>query len=290
MLDDHALPYDGHFPLGCLAVPLSECEAFPVYGDGGLPDMPMIPRSKWPELIQDGEELAPDAAFGYTHDQNGFGMCTNSATTAAMEDTRIMQGGELFKLSAGDLYRRSGGGRDQGSTLTAALRFAMEEGVASCETVEYLDWRNAGGAEAAEDRTRHKILEAFWCPTFDHAVSALLSGFRTVCGIAWGNGFEPDSDGWIEYRGGGGGGHALKNYKPFRRGNRYGLGTDNSWKPTWGRNGRCILAEGHFRSNVFGGLFAVRVVTDLATVAVRGRKRKGIWTPPRPRLWMPRRK
>lgn len=260
-----ALPYDGDFPLGCLAVPMSEIEgAFPVYGDH--PDTPMILRSKWEELTPDGGELIPDAVSGYVHDQNGYGMCTNSATVAGMEDTRLMQGLPLVKLSAGDLYRRSGGGRDSGSTLPSALRYAMTEGVASIETVPYLEWRNSRGSEAAEDRAKHKILEAFWCPTFEHYASALLSGFRTVCGIAWG-GQTVDSEGWLS-RPGGRGGHALMSYKLFRRGNRYGAGTRNSWRTTFGRQGHCIIGEEHYRGH-FGGNFAIRSVTDFGNIAVR---------------------
>lgn len=259
------LPQDGHFPLGCLEAPLSACEEFPVYGD--VPDQPMRTREQIMDMVgADPGDLGPDAADGYVHDQNGYGMCTNSATAGAMEDTAIMQGGVLVKLSAGDLYQRSGGGRDSGSTLTAALREAMI-GVAPVSVRKYLDWQSRPTQEVVESRKLHRILEAFWAPTALHYFSGLLEGFRGVCGISWGS-FKPDGDGWLP-RPGGGGGHALMSYGVALRHGKLGAKTRNSWKPTWGpKQGRCVIGEDHFRSH-FGGMFLVRSVTDFGGIAVK---------------------
>lgn len=251
-----SLPEEDGFPLGCLEVPMSACEDFPVYGD--VPDQPVYTREQLLSFASEGKP-EPDASHGYVHDQNGYGMCTNSATVSGMEECAIAQGLPLVKLSAGDLYRRSGGGSDRGSTLTAALKYAMNEGVPTIATVPYLDWRNRHGAEAAAERAQHKILEAFWAPTALHYFSGLHEGFRGVCGIAW-PGSRIDGDGWLAGRGGGGG-HALMSYKVCRKGNRLGAGTKNSWRPSFGLGGFCVIGEEHLGRH-FGGCFLIRSVTD----------------------------
>ena len=251
-----SLPEDEGFPLGCLEVDEAACAAFPVYGD--VPDQPVYTREQLLSFAVESKP-EPDASHGYVHDQNGYGMCTNSATTSGIEETAIAQGLPLVKLSAGDLYRRSGGGRDNGSTLTSALRFAMTEGVATIQTVPYLDWRNSHGSEAAADRAKHKILEAFWAPSPLHYFSGLHEGFRGVCGISW-PGSSMDGNGWLTGRGGRGG-HALMSFQVMRQGNRLGAGTKNSWKRSFGLDGFCVIPE-QLLGDHFGGCFLIRSVTD----------------------------
>lgn len=230
--------------------------AWPVYGD--VPACPLVPRSEWDALVEDN--AGPDDPFNSpAHDQNGYGMCNASATAAAIEDCRAMAGLPPVRLSGGDLYRRICGGSDRGSLLEDGIREAMRGGIASVEAVPYLEWRRAP-AGAAEDAKRFRVLEAFLCPTFDHCYSAVLRGFRLITGILWAGNYDPGPDGWLPAPRGNGGGHAIKGYKPTRRGNRYGIWHRNSWA-RWGLNGTgdFVIPEAAYGGPV-GGWWAVRAV------------------------------
>jgi len=77
----------------------------------------------------------------------------------------------------------------------------------------------------------------------------------------WYDSFSPDRDGWITSGRGGGGGHALCGYGLAQRNGAWGIRTRNSWGPTWGVGGNCILAEPLF-GNEIGGYWAVRSVVQ----------------------------
>lgn len=230
--------------------------SWPTYGD--VPAAPMIPRSRWSLYCSPGAEIDP--YLPYVHDQDGIGMCNASATCAAMERSRLMQGLPPVKLSGGDLYMRICGGSDRGSTLEDGIRAAMQAGVATTRTVPYLDWRGDNPG-AAEERKNHKVIEAFLCPTFDHCFSAVCCGFSLVSGIMWFNNYKPDGDGWLPAPGWGGGGHAVMGYAPATRNGQFGIWHQNSWTAQWGRQGRCVFPESAYRGPV-GGWWAVRAVTD----------------------------
>lgn len=243
-------------PLGNIDAPLKF--SWPVYGD--VPRAPMVPRSKWAELI------GPDNTLEDPHlvpiaNQSNIGMCNCSATATAIEATRKLRGLPHVELSGGDLYKRiCWNGQDSGSTLEDGIRAAMTEGVASVSVVPYLDWRRNYGQAAVEDRKRYRVLEAFLCPTFDHCMSAVLMKFKLITGILWYNNFTPDQDGWLPLRGqGGGGGHAIEGYKGVMRDGRFGIAHQNSWTSRWGRNGLFVIPETHYTGGI-GGWWAVAEV------------------------------
>lgn len=225
---------------------------------GSSENCPAVPRSEWDSLV---EELADDfdPFLPPVHDQNGIGCCNASATVAAMESARLIAGLPAVSLSAGDLYGRINGGRDQGSFLEDGLRVSMDEGVASINTCDYLEWRKKS-RDQEEDRKFYRVLEAFLCPTFDACFSAVLRGCRLISGVMWYDSYEPDSDGWLPRGTGGGGGHAVFGYKATRRRGEYGIWHQNSWASRWGKNGRCVFPERAYSGPV-GGWWAVRVVT-----------------------------
>ncbi len=230
---------------------------------GAVPNAPLVPRSKWPELI--GADTGPgDPFLQYVHDQDGIGMCNASATCSAMERSRSRQGLEFVAISGGDLYQRISGGVDRGSMLEDGLSASMKTGVASVAVTPYLDWRgeNAG---ASQDRTRFRVLtdEAFICPTFDHCMSAVFSGFDLISGVMWYSNYEPDGEGWLPLTGSGqAGGHAVHGYKATMRNGIYGIWHKNSWQVRWGLNGLCVFHERMYAGPV-GGWWAVRqVVTE----------------------------
>lgn len=230
---------------------------------GVVPEEPLVPRSQWPDLVPD--EVGPDDPFlGPAHDQDGIGMCNASATAGCIEDVRSFAGLPAVRLSAGDLYRRICGGRDQGSMLEDGIREAMAAGIAPVSAVPYLDWRNDHGV-GPEERRKYLVLEAALCPTFDHCYSAVLKGRRLITGILWYDNYTPDAKGWLPAPRGRAGGHAIRGYKPTRRGNVYGIWHRNSWGPRWGVNGGCfVIPESCYGGGGVGGWWAVRATTQEA--------------------------
>ena len=235
--------------------------SWPVFGD--VPNTKLIPRDRWASLVPD-DEGPGHPLLSDPHDQDGVGMCNCSATAGAIEDARLRQGLPMVRLSGGDLYKRiCFNGRDSGSTLEDGIRAAMSEGIASVDVVPYMDWRNSH-AGAEESRKKYRVLEAFLCPTFDHCFSASIQGFDLISGVWWYNsGFDPDSGGWMPSSGGGGrGGHAVRGYKPARRGQKYGIWHRNSWTARWGLGGDAVFPEAWYVQGGIGGWWAVRSVVD----------------------------
>jgi hypothetical protein len=234
-----------------------------VYGDRR--DTPMVPRSRWPELI--GQMTpGPDFPFlPYVHDQDGVGQCNADATVSVIESCRLSQGLPFVKLSAADLYHRINGGQDQGSLLEDGIAEAMKNGVGTADTCGTL-WKRGMRTASPDERGRFKVLEAFLCPTFDHCMSAVLMGFRLVSGIMWYQNYNVDSEGWLPLRGQGSpGGHAVFGYKPAMRqaqgGTVFGIWHRNSWANNWGINGDGVFPEPAYKGPV-GGWWAARSVTD----------------------------
>lgn len=245
--------------LGNIAPPAGLVRAWPTYGDTA--ETPMVPRTQWAQHCH--REPPTNKLFFTppTHDQNGYGMCNASATTAAMEARRARQGLPYVKLSAGDLYGRINGGVDRGSLLEDGLMEATAKGVASVDVVPYLDWRS-DGSEAVKSRAKYRVLEAFLCPTFAHCMSAVISGFDLISGIMWYSNYTPDADGWLPSGRGQAGGHAVYGFLPMMRGSTFGIGHQNSWN-VWGWKGTgfCVFPEASYSGPV-GGWWAVRSVVD----------------------------
>lgn len=236
-------------------------ERWPVFGtvDAGR----LIPRSQW-------KPVSLRHLFPQIRDQDGIGMCNCSATGNVVEGCRRLANLPAVPLSAGDLYRRVSGGVDRGSLLEDALRELMAAGIAPAATVPYLDWRRDVPAAAGE-RTKYRITEAVWCPTFDHVASALQQGFLVDIGVWWFGRDPVDAAGWLGESGGGGrGGHAVCACELAVRDGRWGVGFVNSWGPNWGRSGFGVLPERRVEEGcrVFQAWACRAVVVEEAVVPV----------------------
>lgn len=230
-----------------------------VFGDVG--EAKLIPRNQW-------RPVSMRHLFPLLKDQDGIGMCNCSATGNVTEGMRAMSGLPAVALSAGDLYRRVAGGVDRGSLLEDALREAMTNGIATESDVPYLDWRN-GHQNAAASRPRYRILEAVWCPTFDHVASALQQGFLVDIGVWWYGSDPVGTDGWLDDVGRRGrGGHAICGCELAERNGKWGVGIVNSWGPNWGQHGFGVLPEGRVSDGckVFQAWACRGVVVDEAVV------------------------
>lgn len=222
-----------------------------VYGD--FPNQPLYSRDKWHPV--DMRRHVP-----FIMDQDGIGACNAYCTAQTVQSNRVKNGLPLYKLSADYLYGKINGGRDSGSMLEDALEEMNRNGTCREDLIKPHDWRSRP-PEAAEDAKENRILEAFWCPTWDHVASALMNHEFCNTGLMWGNSDEPDSDGWIGTRSGNGG-HSVMACGLVQHPTKYywGQWTANSWSPKFGLNGFCIIPEQRFGKDI-QGMWCVTSVT-----------------------------
>ncbi len=262
MLDEVTAPDGSKRRLGNKLPNRSSTHSWPVFAADPT-KAKLIPRGEWDALLANYDSLNDfDPAVPYVHDQGTVGQCNADATASLIEFTRYRQSLPSVKLSAADLYHRINDGVDRGSLLEDAIREVMDRGIGTADT-SGLRWKNGefkGPAPAAE-RARHKVIEAYLCPSFDHCFSAVLQGFGLVSGILWYDSYTPDADGWLPPPGGRSGGHAILGYKPARRGSKYGIWHCNSWGTGFGRNGRFVIPESAYNGPI-GGWWAARAVID----------------------------
>lgn len=227
---------------------------WPVYGD--FPQTPMIPRSQW-------KPVSYNKYFPAVKDQDGIGACNAFDTVNIVQGCRNMAGLPDVDLSCGYLYGNINGQQDQGSMLEDALAWMVEHGTPPSSIVGDLSWKKSTWpANASKEAANYRVVQAYWCPTFDHLGSAIQSGFLCSVGIMWADGDNVDSDGWIPTNPRGSqGGHAIARGSLENRNGKWGLGGPNSWSPRWGVAGYMTIPENRFGSQV-GGHWAVKVVSD----------------------------
>lgn len=210
---------------------------WPVFGGrGDLIDAPApVPRSAWHPC--DLSRWCP-----LPEDQDGVGCCAASATETALTVSRRIAGLTDPRLSAGDLYRRVCGGVDRGSLPEDNLKELIEEGIATVNTIPYLEWRRDNPAAAAE-RAKYRGTEAWLCPTAGHVAAAVMGGFPVVIGYWHYSRDSVSADGWMIAPGGPRGGHAVCVVGLVLKGSEWGFKFLNSWTTSFGLNGYAILPE-----------------------------------------------
>ena len=240
--------------LGCLPRRHPPGVVYPVFGERG--PARILPRSEWQPC---------DYSYFITRvlDQDGQGACNAFASVQALHFLRAQMGLPYVELSAGNLYGRINGGRDQGSLLSDSIRELEQRGVCRAELVPHLVWQPSRWPPGWEqDAQRFRVTEAWDCPTFEHIASAIQLGFAVNIGILIGRNFDPGPDGWVPDRQGAAGGHAMCVVGLDRRGSTWGVRVVNSWGPNWGKNGFAIIPESYFRNTVWTDGWAVRVAVD----------------------------
>lgn len=229
-------------------------KAFKTFGeDAGSP--PLIPRDKW-------KPISLKTFSGAIKDQDGVGACNAFATVTATETAYGLCRIPCPPLSTGYLYGNINGQRDQGSLLEDAIEWMNKYGTVPASVVGMLDWQKSKWpANAAAIALNYRVLEWWWCPTFDHFASALQYGFAGNIGMMWGSGDNPNANGYLPDRATGrAGGHAIAvDGLCYDAG--WGLELPNSWSPGWGVQGRFKLSETRVKNEVGNfGWFVVRAI------------------------------
>ena len=223
---------------GCLprASKVGEKPHFPVAGT--VDACPILPRSDW-------GECSIRHKVWTVIDQNPQNSCCPSATTGATMALREIAGEKRILLSQGSLYGQINGGRDGGANIEDALEAMMKTGVCPAARIDPQDWqgRDWPGDWKAEAK-KIRILEAFDCPTFDAAASAVQRSMPVVFGVFWGRG-----------------GHAITAVGLKKIDGGWNLEFLNSWGAGWGDGGFGFLPESKCGGIKSFGAFAIRSVT-----------------------------
>lgn len=220
------------------------------YATSDPSNIPLIPRSEWPELIKEMNDkkssLSHIRATGNygSHipalDQNGQGYCWAYSTTAAVQILRAAHNMPYVPLSAHSVACVIKDFRDQGGWGALSLDYIREKGV-----VPQSHWpaksmsRQYNTSENWEEAKKYRVTEGWYDLsesvydrdlTFDQVMTLLLSRIPVVLDFYW----------W---------GHSVCGYSPVDFGNQYSLndperwGIDfmNSWKDSWGTLGMGIV-------------------------------------------------
>lgn len=238
-----------HFALGCLA---------PKPDYGGRPKFaakhPLIARAEWRET-----DLSP--YMGAVWNQGQHGSCVGHGGGKAFEIAYRMAGGTLppSGFSPTSLYALINGNRDDGAIVSDAMDALVNRGICTmAECPESIIFEPQIPAAAEATRKRFRVLDAYHCATFDEIATAIQLDYAVAFGIAIRSRFnDPGPNGVIEAGGYLLGGHCMCVYGLTRLPDgRWAFRVRNSWGPTWGVGGNCLLPETHFAGEC--DAFAVR--------------------------------
>ena len=198
-------------------------------------DVPLIPRSEWTDRIEDLERKKATLCDIHDHydipvlDQNGNGYCWCFGLVKAMMVSRAINGLPPVFLSAASAAAKIKNGRDEGGWAGEAIEGIENYGVSDVKfwPEDSRDIRKYDTPEQRANAELHKVAEFVELPqnNFDAVVTSLLMGWPTTLGLMW----------W---------GHLICGLTPRVIGrNEFGIEIVNSWKKSWGKNGRSVLTE-----------------------------------------------
>jgi hypothetical protein len=176
------------------------------YANVAAVDVPLIPRSEWPERVRDKvasksqlSDLRLSGAGGPAFpslDQDGVGYCWAHSSTHAVMYLRLVQHEPVVLLSAFCVAATIKKGADEGGWGAQSLDFITEKGVCSQALWPQGDrsYRKYDTPEVWGNAALHKVVEG-WVDlqaaqydrkmTFDQVGSLLLSDCPVVCDFNW---------------------------------------------------------------------------------------------------------
>lgn len=181
-------------------------------------------------------------------DQRNMGSCQGHALSSCVEVAYNFESKEIIQLSRMFAYimsqRQDGIRGDSGSTISGGAKCAKEVGLCLESTFPYPGSYTTNVPQAAiEEAKNYRIKNAVQMQSYDDIFEFLASGVGGIdIGIMWTIG---DVEVVENYRGGGGGGHALGLVGYTERKDSSGKNyiiMVNSWGKQWGNNGTCEVS------------------------------------------------
>jgi len=146
------------------------------------PAIDIIPVTEWPALIQQGITMRPEVPWIY--DQDGVGSCAAESACGGLDLIRSISGFPTVKFNPWGVYHFTGGGGDNGSTLSANLRYLRDQGaIPESLWPRSHGYRPAPSAEALAAARSYRILEYYEISSWVEFGTALLHRFP----VYWGN-------------------------------------------------------------------------------------------------------
>ena len=194
----------------------------------------LIPRDQWADRIEAMERNGSTLTDFHQHynlpvlDQNGYGYCWCYGTVKAAMLARAVAGLPTVYLSASSLAAKIKNYRNEGGWAGQAIEGWRRFG---CSTIDY--WPEAkvdpkyDTPQQRDNAKQYMLLEWTELPeqSFDALVTSLLLGLPTTMALMW----------W---------GHLVCGLRPVVLGrNDYGVEIVNSWRASWGNQGRAVLRE-----------------------------------------------
>ena len=167
------------FALGCLDRTAAIGSVRPCLEES----IPIIAKADWKAC--DNSRYLPPIGLQAKH-----GACVGFQCTDAIMGQAVVQGQQVVKLSPWDLYRMICGGRDEGASISDALKVLHDEGVCALGLCQDFTLNGTRSFQQSADAARHKALESWDCPNRASIATALQEGFFTPLGVQVYSNFE----------------------------------------------------------------------------------------------------
>lgn len=196
-------------------------------------DLPIIPRSEWPDRIADMERTKSRLSDICTQagipplNQNGTNYCWAHGPVTGLEIMRAVNGLPYVNLSAASVAAPIKNGANQGGWGGDALEYMVSHGVATAEfwPLNSRSMSLNSKPEVIASREKHKVTE--WLDlsnrNFDQLMTCLLLRIPVAVGYNW----------WS---------HEVCAVDPVYDGGKFQVRIRNSWG-NWGDNGYGLLSE-----------------------------------------------
>lgn len=226
---------------------------------------PTLPRSEWKEVDNRDKFGAAD----WILDQGQHNSCVGNGVAGAARRSRVIRGQKDVKLSPSLIYSKINGNRDAGAVIGDALREMQRTGTCRYELQAQDPVYYSKATPTAKADSKNFIMgEAYRIGSFDEIATAIQLDFMPVYGIRVGQNFGSLNKWKIAPVLYGQTNHCMAGDGLKKVAGIWVIDNYNSWRYTWGDQGRCYLTEEHFAAGD-GDFFVVRFMQDSPVDDVR---------------------